>query len=319
MKMKYKREDIIKMVSEYEKELKQQMETVRPEVKWLQEKFAGIMKRYGLNSRKETDILIYERMYGRQPERTSEYLKVRYWRTGRYTPANRSVCLNLAQALELSQDETKFLLQGYYDCCDTFYPDSESAAKTGEDYLSRYEYMKELIRTYLRRIPEETMRKLRIDPEERAHYFRHLYFTDAFHYISLQQPLNPEVFRKHITSTRYDSELRRQIKLEGEVPRRTMLRHLLLLNAPDLSVEKISGQLAFFGYLPLDKNHTLTGGEYLDRLVLSLLELYEGIYDPEKPAAGLLWFQEACRTLDEYFAERNCPKMRFMHFKALEL
>ena len=67
MKMKYKREDIIKMVSEYEKELKQQMETVRPEVKWLQEKFAGIMKRYGLNSRKETDILIYERMYGRQP------------------------------------------------------------------------------------------------------------------------------------------------------------------------------------------------------------------------------------------------------------
>ena len=203
-----------------------------------------------LNSRKETDILIYERMYGRQPERTSDYLKVRYWRTGRYTPANRSVCLNLAQALELSQDETKFLLQGYYDCCDTLYPDSESAAKTGEDYLSRYEYMKELIRTYLRRIPEKTMRKLRIDPDERSHYFRHLYF---YRRVSLHLPPaapESEVFRKHITSTRYDSELRRQIKLEGEVPRRTMLRHLLLLNAPDLSVEKISGQLAFFGYLP---------------------------------------------------------------------
>ena len=235
MRIKYKREDIIRLVSEYEADLKQQRETVRPEVKWLQEKFAGIMKRYGLNSRKETDILIYERMYGRQPERTSDYLKVRYWRTGRYTPANRSVCLNLAQALELSQDETKFLLQGYYDCCDTLYPDSESAAKTGEDYLSRYEYMKELIRTYLRRIPEtvEHCVKLRIDPDERSHYFRHLYFTDAFHYISLQQPLNPEVFRKHITSTRYDSELRRQIKLEGEVPPKD--------NAPASSAPECTG------------------------------------------------------------------------------
>ena len=79
MRIKYKREDIIRLVSEYEADLKQQRETVRPEVKWLQEKFAGIMKRYGLNSRKETDILIYERMYGRQPERTSDYLKVRYY------------------------------------------------------------------------------------------------------------------------------------------------------------------------------------------------------------------------------------------------
>ena len=55
MRIKYKREDIIRLVSEYEADLKQQRETVRPEVKWLQEKFAGIMKRYGLNSRKETD------------------------------------------------------------------------------------------------------------------------------------------------------------------------------------------------------------------------------------------------------------------------
>ena len=47
MRIKYKREDIIRLVSEYEADLKQQRETVRPEVKWLQEKFAGIMKRYG--------------------------------------------------------------------------------------------------------------------------------------------------------------------------------------------------------------------------------------------------------------------------------
>ncbi len=318
MRNKYAREAMMQLAEEHENKWGWQKGAVRPEVKWLQEKFGNIMERYRLNSRKETDIFVYGRMYGRHPEKTTDYLKIRYWRTGRYTPANRLTCRNLAQALELSEDEKRFLLQGYYDSCDTVYPDSASAG-TNKEYLTRYRYMDELIRAYLKRIPEDAMRKLRIDPDGRNHYFRHLYFTDAFHYISMQQPLNPEVFRKHITSTRYDSELRRQMKLEGEIPRRTMLRHLLLLNAPELSRAKISGQLAAFGYLPLDENHTLTGGEYLDRLVLSLLGLYEEIYVPEEPEAGLLWFQEACRTLDEYFAEKKCQKMRFMHFKALEL
>ena len=36
-------------------------------------------------------------------------------------------------------------------------------------------------------------------------------------------------------------------------------------------------QLSFFGYLPLTPDHTLTGGEYLDRLLLGILSAYEDL------------------------------------------
>lgn len=31
------------------------------------------------------------------------------------------------------------------------------------------------------------------------------------------------------------------------------------------------------------------------------------------------WLQKMCRRLDAFFAEQGKPRMRFMHFKALEL
>ena len=306
----------------------------RPEAEWLAGRFEALREKYHLGNRTQTDRAVYERMYGHAPEKPADCLKIRYWRTGRGTPANREQCDSLADALELIEDERKFLFRGYYDRSDTYYPDKagaecsrtdrsgrERTLSSGRDdfaYEERCRCMKELIRSYLERIPDEVMRELRIDPEEREHYFRHLYFTDAFHYVWLAQLPNPAVLRKHITSTRYDSELRRQTRLLGEIPRRVMLRHLLILNAPELSADRISSQLEYFGYLPLTEGHTLTGGEYLDRIVIRLLEEYEHVRDPEYPREGRLWFQEACRVLDRYFAEQGKPRLRFMYFKALE-
>ena len=125
--------------------------------------------------------------------------------------------------------------------------------------------------------------------------------------------------RKHITSTRYDSELRRQMRLQGEIPRRTMLRYLIILNGPAICLESVNEQLDLLGYLPLGREHTMTGGERLDALVIRLLESYREIYDPLCPGDSHAWLQKMCRRLDAFFAEQGKPRMRFMHFKALEL
>lgn len=76
----------------------------RPEVKWLQELMACIQRRYKLKSRTQADRLLCERMLGREPRTGTESLKIRYWRTGRYTPVNREQCLRLAGALELTEE-----------------------------------------------------------------------------------------------------------------------------------------------------------------------------------------------------------------------
>lgn len=65
------------------------------------------------------------RMLGREPRTGTESLKIRYWRTGRYTPVNREQCLRLAGALELTEEEKRFLIQGYFDRSETVYDTPE--------------------------------------------------------------------------------------------------------------------------------------------------------------------------------------------------
>ena len=274
-------------------------------------------RRYKLKSKIQVDRLLCERMLGREPRTGTESLKIRYWRTGRYTPVNREQCLRLAEALELTEEEKRFLIQGYFDRSETVYdtPEKWNSAPC----IEKCSLLQKLEERYLAGIPRELLEELHIRPEERGKYFRHIYFTDAFHYVTVSGEHSMEMLRKHITSTRYDSELRRQMRLQGEIPRKTMLRHLLILNAPMVSLETVNRQLNFLGYLPLSEDHTLTGGERLDSLVIRLLEGYGEVFDPRQPRRSLCWLQEACREMDRLFVEMKRPRMRFMHFKALEL
>ena len=98
----------------------------RPEVKWLQVLMACIQRRYKLKSRTQADRLLCERMLGREPRTGTESLKIRYWRTGRYTPVNREQCMRLAGALELTEEEKTFLIQGYFDRSETVYDTPEN-------------------------------------------------------------------------------------------------------------------------------------------------------------------------------------------------
>lgn len=256
-------------------------------------------------------------MLERELRTEAECLKLRYWRTGRYTPVNRDQCMRLGTALELTKGEQKYLIQGYFDHCETVYNTTEKWEE--DDYKEKRRLLERLEEGYLDSVSPDIMRDLKIRAGEKKKYFRHIYFTDAFYYTSVSEENRVRALQKHITSTRYDSELRRQMRLQGEIPRKTMLRHLFILNGPDISLKRVNDQLEFLGYLPLREYHTMTGGERLDQLLIRLLEGYGEIHSSLRPGESHRWLRDMCRKLDGYFVEQGNKRMRFMYFKSLEI
>ena len=292
-------------------------EEPRPELFWLKSRYKQIQGKYGLKSKTATDSFLYEKMYGVRPEKPSQTLKIRYWRTGKYTPGNRKQCEMLGKALELTEPEMQFLIQGYSDRSLDVYNDlnlSESPL-----YAEKLEYMQELIKEYISSVPEKQLRKLHISTKNPEHFFRHLYFTDAFHFIDFTPEINSSALTKHIVSSGYDSEFTRQMRLLGEIPRKTFIRHMLILGMPDMTLSKLNSRLHFFGYLPLMEEHTMTGGERLDWLLIQLLNRYEKLCQTEEKEVCLKWFQKASAFLDLFFMREGYPKLRFMYFKSLGL
>ncbi|MDE6621348.1 MAG: hypothetical protein K2K74_12845 [Lachnospiraceae bacterium] len=103
----------------------------------------------------------------------------------------------------------------------------------------------------------------------------------------------------HFLSVSYESELTKSFKLEGEIPRKTMLRHLLLLGMPFISHQVLNDGLMNLGYLPLTEGHTMITGEYLDVLLLFFLSLYE-----ESCRGGNLWSAwSGCVPIFAYWME----------------
>lgn len=289
----------------------------RPELQWLKKKYKEFQNNYHLENKQKTDQLLYHTMYGHLPKNNSELLKIRYWRTGRHVPINREQCLLFGNSLGLSSAETPFLIQGYYDRSLKVY---DSAASSDPVYLMQCNYLKQITESYLERIIPKQTDGQTIPLEKRKLYLRHLYFADAFHYVHTPDSTSRNcTLKKHISSTRYDSEFTRQLKLLGEIPRRTMLRHLIIFGLPSLTLEQLNEQLITFGYLPLHEDHSLITGERLDWLLIHLFEFYEELRRTREPAECLAWFQEACRTLDQFFIQSQNPHLQFMYFKALNL
>lgn len=227
----------------------------------------------------------------------------------------KTFCCNYGKALDLSDAEMDFLIQWYYDRNLAVY---SSPREDSKDYQEKLNHMKKLEDAYLKKITADKLEKLNIYPGKVAHYFRHLYFTDAFNYVHTQK-ISPEILAKHITSTRYDSEFTRQMHLLGEIPRKTMIRHLLILGLPEITLKELNNRLLIFGYLPLTPEHTTLHGAALDDLIIQLMKLYEAQCASYLPAKKLLWFQKACRILDKQFIQANADELRFMHFKSLDL
>ena len=214
----------------------------RPEVIWLQEKHHQLQIEYNLKNKTETDRMIYETMYHKKAEELHKLTKLRYWRTGRSVPGNREQCFSYGTSLHLSETDMKYLIQSYYDRSLYLY---DRTSTESPDYQKKYEEMKKLTKTYLQKIPTDRLLHFQIPPENRERFLRHLYFTDAFHYVHTKS-IPTQTLITHITSTRYDSEFTRHRKIMGEIPRTHMIRHLLILGLPEITLEQLNKELSFF-------------------------------------------------------------------------
>ncbi len=288
----------------------------RPELAWLKKQYGQFMRREGISSKSAADIRLYERIYNCTPQKESDLLKIRYWRTGRHLPANYSQCRMLGQGLGLGEKELRYLMQGYFDSCDSVF--STESDRLQADYQERRSQMELLVDRYLARIPQKRLELLNIPQDALRHNFRHLYYTDALQYVCPKYSRQKSYLTKHITSINYDSELNRNLMLLGVVPRRTMIRHLFILCMPDIRLDFINQMLSAFGYLPLQEAHTLRTGERLDLLLIRLLQWYEKAARHKSPKERRLWMQLRLQALDEVFARQNIRHLRFMLFKALE-
>ena len=283
----------------------------RTEVLWLKGIYDQFRKEMGSINKQEADNLIYEKMYCVSPAKISETLKIRYWRNGQHVPSNREIGLEFARALDMSQSEREYFVQAYFDRADVVFLDGEDSAL----YKERKKQMRNLVMEYLKKTHPEKLYQLKISPNTIEKNIRHLYYTDALKYVQVP---NDFALQYHITSINYGSELIKNLQILGEIPRTTMIRHLIILGMPFISKEIINQRLIQFGYLPLTEEHSLVGGERLDWMIIRLLELYESECRGEEPLYCCRWFQEACRILDEYFAQAGMENLRFMYFKSLK-
>ena len=261
----------------------------RPEVVWLKERYGEFMRREGFSGKEAADRCLYERIYGIRPKR-QDTLKIRYWRTGWHLPASYGLCAAFGRALRLDREEMRYLLQGYYDSCDRIYEEEPSDSRSA--YWLRRKAMKDLTDRYLRSIPQNRMRQMRITERSLEHSMRHLYYTDALGYVYGGSGMAEKMkyMKRHITSVNYDSEFGRNMKLLGVIPRKTMIRHLLILGMPWVG---------------------------LDWLLIRILRRYEE-YRQDRPAAECFrWMRECCCALDTFFEKEGRRQLRFMYFKAL--
>ncbi|MEE1030847.1 MAG: hypothetical protein U0L12_01760 [Ruminococcus sp.] len=283
----------------------------REEVKWLKERYECFRKEMGSMSKQETDNFIYEKMYGISPEKLSDTLKIRYWRTGHHVPNNREILISFAQALNLTKEEKRYLIRAYYDKADLIFSNEDISPV----YHERKLLMEKMVQEYFFKAHPERLYHVNVSPDQIEKNLRHLYYTDARRYIN-----SPEhkPAKSHMASVNYGTELSRNIKLIGEISRTTMIRHVIILGIPFISKDIVNQRLLQFGFLPLTEEHSLTGGERLDWLLIRFLELYESKCRGKDPLECAIWFQKASRILDEYFYMEKREAFRFMYFKSLK-
>ena len=207
--------------------------TERPEKRWMEQVYDRFRAENGQLGKAEADQLIFREMYAAEPEKGSDTLKIRYWRTGRHLPVSREQCLLFGKALQLSEEERRFLIQGYCDRCDRVF---ESVTQDAA-YQERRALLQELAGEYLDKVHPALKRQLYHSGEDLAHSLRHLYYTDAKGYIRCREGEYSAQVGRHISSLNYMSEFGRQMKLLGEIPRKTMIRHLMIFASPFVNEE----------------------------------------------------------------------------------
>ena len=286
----------------------------RPEQQWMEQVYDRFRAENGNLGKAAADELLFRKMYAAEPVKGSDTLKIRYWRTGRHLPISREQCLMFGKALQLSEEEGRFLIQGYCDRCDRVF----EAVTQEKLYLERTALLRNLSKEYLEKVHPARKRQLYHSGANLSQSLRHLYYTDAKGYIRSGEGECTCQVGRHISSLNYMSEFGRQLKLLGEIPRKTMIRHLMIFANPFVNEEWLSRWLVQLGYLVLDENHTQADGSRLDRLLLGYLRLYRECCAGSNPAQCQSWLRQSSRILDEYLEKRKSTSLRLFYFKALK-
>lgn len=287
---------------------------VRPEVRWLQRQHLLFMKENGLTTKKDADGFLYEKMYAALPEQEAQITKIRFWRTGHHIPSDRKQLMTFGKALGLSGEDQLYLLQVYADRSDLVF-DASSAGDSR--YRERRGIMDTMIREYLDKLHPMERRKYGVLSEDPLPSLRHIYFSQACEYTSRPAESDKRKISR-MTSVSYGSELLNNTKLLGDIPRKTMIRHILLMCIPFINERVISTYLSAFGYCPLCAEHTLTSGERFDAMLLAILALYRKRCLHKSPEECRRWLQEAFCYTDQYLRAQGKNRLRPFFFKTLE-
>ncbi len=287
--------------------------TERPERQWMKQVYDRFRAENGQMGKGAADELLFRKMYAAEPGKESDTLKIRYWRTGRHLPVSREQCVLFGKALQLTEQEVRFLIQGYCDRCDRVF----ETVTQDSIYQERTALLQKLAGEYLDKVHPAMRGQLYHAGSELVHSLRHLYYTDAKSYIYSREEERSIRVGRHISSINYMSEFGRQMKLLGEIPRRTMIRHLMIFANPFVNEEWLSRWLTQLGYLGLDEEHTQVDGSCLDRLLLGYLSLYRECCAGLEPAQCQNWLRQSSRFLDEYLEKRKNTSLRLFYFKAL--
>lgn len=290
----------------------------RPESERIRQWALRLAETEGIGSMAELDQLIYMKMYGGIPVKSAA-LKIRYWRTGRHLPLDREKALSFACALGLDRDETLYLLQAVMEKSDRVFYGECAALPSDEEYARRVGLMNELLGEYIAGVLPARMIQMNVPFERLGSFARHLFCVDALQTSALSAALDgTAVIENHLSSGNYESEFLRICRLQGEIPRRTMLRHIFLMGLPYLNRRLTDERLKAFGYLPLTDGHTSPDGALSDDLVIGLLNLYEAECDGKEPMECRKWMTEQLRALDTYLRDAGRDHYRFLHFRSLE-
>ncbi len=287
----------------------------RAESLWLKNRCARFYEDHHFTSREACDAALYERTFGEPAQKSSAPQKIRYWRTGRFYPRNRQVCEAFGRALELSEEEQNRLMTAWFDRCDRVFDKTSPGQPVYEDRLRR---LRERREEFLQKIPPRDLWLVQAPGTAPEQNLRHLYCLKAAdllyfpHQGSRRMTIRPNV---HFDSQSYDNRFTREMALFGDISRKTMIRHLVILSLPFLNVELLSHDLSALGYLPLTEEHTTVDGAACDRLLIGLLRLYEESCSGESPLDCDQWFRNASAWLDRVFQTKKEPDLRIFNFK----
>lgn len=287
---------------------------MRVETRWVQERYEAFRKEMNL-SKSECDQLLYEKTFARNADGPSCAQRIRFWRTGRYYPKNRVTCKSFAKALGLSASEETHCIQHWYDRSDRTF---RRADLHDTLYLRRVAVMNELGEEFLQKLTPAELRTLCAPGTRPQQNILHVYCSKVSELVSAQ--IGPKDGLSETSRTddaTYADRFSEEMRLLGEISRTTMLRHLLVMSAPFISVELLNTRLSLLGYRPLSQNNSDRNGNALDLVVLRVLERYERDCCGQAPAACDLWLKEAWRWMDGYFVAHDAPGLCVFRFKHL--